>query len=352
MSLNYYENYNTVVKSLKKKRDLFKNEMNLMFFYLIELYATLGLNTSINIISFNFCDRREYCNLSLKKSEYYEKFDTDKKKQSSLEILKMYEDTLFKARKFINKIFIPVLKQDNKMVSKDLLYLFLTYSIKFYRECCNFFEIGLDDFEDINSYDEIINKYKNESKILSKIIYPDKELEFGIDPNYMNPAKMESFNENGEVLERNYVKIQRHELKEKYKLVIMNYIDKFEIRMNLLHIDTFRIINETRDSIDRLIRAINLPGKTDLQLMMDNIIEKIILIENEKQMKITLEKLMRDYWVSLAEIFIKYINALTEKKEFAIAESNLDEFCKNENIPNIEILYVEYLNKKRNDGII
>ncbi len=254
-----------------------------------------------------------------------------------------------------------------------------------------------------------VRKYIETQDTESRTAY--KILQSRVDPAYLFPWPDKISGMDIRELENGFINKQRHILRTKYRLVLEQFIKKYEARINRIipvpedfeHPVSDMVYAVNRSAREERIRSVQLvlcnSSKSDsykaavqqipysyeilktlnqmfasicmldciqnesvrdeLQEIIKQAINKNrIKIQNadkgiavfdekvyEDIQKITLETIISDFFIKLAKIIIRSVNAIAEMRDFAIAEYNLIQFCKEEGMENPELLFAH-----RNDA--
>lgn len=260
-----------------------------------------------------------------------------------------------------------------------------------------------------------VSKYIELQSEESKIAY--SVLESRLNQEYLFPFPEDIDNIDKIELENDFIKTQRSILKTKYKLVLMNFIKKYEAEINriipvpddLEHPVSFEVYADkvsARNERINQVKMMLLGNKSDMyraavsnisyshevleilnrmfasvcmlecvldehkQLEYQALVEMNIKRKSDKlsevdksltsfdgklyediQNSVTLRELTEDFFFTIAKEITKSVDAKTEMRDFAIAELNLVEFCKKENIEEPEILFEHKDDAEDNDSM-
>lgn len=262
-------------------------------------------------------------------------------------------------------------------------------------------------------YNEVIN-----AQILSTI-YVNKYIELQsneaktayrllgtrVNSDYLFPLPENIFDINKEVLQSEFIKTQRNILKTKYRLVLIDFIKKYEVKINRIiplpddleigipeeayadkmsareeRVKQVKLVLYSGTKSDRYRSVVQgIPYSFKVLEVLNKMFDSICLLEcvqdQHKQLefqqiikqgiqscskelqktdnslmafdenvyeniqKITLKKLTKDFFVTMAKEITSSVECKSEMKDLAIAEFNLVDFCMREGFEEPEVLF-------------
>lgn len=248
-----------------------------------------------------------------------------------------------------------------------------------------------------------VNKYIELQSDEAKAAY--RLLETRVNSDYLFPLPKNTIDIDKKALQSEFIKTQRNILKAKYKLVLIDFIKKYETKINRIiplpedleagvpeeayadkvsareeRVKQVKLVLYNGNKSDRYKSVVQgIPYSFEILEVLNKMFASICLLEcvqdQHKQLelqqiikhgiqscskelqkvdnslstfdenvyediqKLTLRKLTKDFFVTMAKEITTSVDCKNEMKDFAIAEFNLADFCKREGFAEPEVLF-------------